>query len=216
MCAARSRSARCRSAGRGGRMRLPRASGESSLLNAAARHRRSAGSDVPRVEAQMPFGRRGYTPGGRRGTGPTRVPTGGSHWFDSRARGATFEAMEWWPFTPSEFYAAFGAPDPTTGVRDESESGGQTGWGAEEPGPVEVSLLEIVYGFIAAETGCCRCDTPLGRRLRVDAWPTLLGATRWRVSVKTSCRGWRRHRHTAAVGRTSAGVLLGPFRGASW
>jgi len=85
-------------------------------------------------------------------------------------------------------------------------------WGREEPTALDRSLVEAVYEVLAEETRCSRCGAPLGRRLRVQAWPTILRSVQWRVAVHTRCRGWRRHRHTAAVGRSSDDLVLGPLR----
>jgi hypothetical protein len=126
--------------------------------------------------------------------------------------------MDWWPFTPSEFYGGLlGAPDTgTTARRNDAESVRPPFWGPQEPSALDASLLQIVYESIAAETTCSRCRARLGRRLRVEVWPTLLGSALWRVAVRTRCRGWRRHRHTASVGRESNDLVLGPFRGRAW
>ena len=85
-------------------------------------------------------------------------------------------------------------------------------WSAEEPSTIDLTLLEVVYGFMATETFCTRCGCILGRRLQVKVSPTLCNSARWQVSVRTRCRGHRRHRHEAAVGRSTSGLLLGPFR----
>ena len=121
--------------------------------------------------------------------------------------------MEWLPFHPSELQASWRGtarrgrcprPDP-------SPSTSRIRWGREEPTALDLSLVEVVYEVLAMETRCSRCGAPLGRRLRVLAWPTILRSVQWRVGVRTRCRGWRRHRHTAAVGRSSCDMVLGPF-----
>ncbi len=154
----------------------------------------------------------------RRRLSVPRVVTRGFHGCDRGQGGATVRAMHWWPFIQSELYAAVrGAPGARSGARrDEAESAHPIGWGPEEPSAVDVSLLQIIYGFVATSTSCSRCGAPLGRRLRVDACPTLLQSVVWRVSVRTRCRGWRRHRHTAAVGQLSNDLVLGPVRGRRW
>lgn len=123
--------------------------------------------------------------------------------------------MDWWlPFTPSDLYASLrGSPDPSGGTQPcEPASVWPTWWGHEEPSAVEVSLLQIIYEFKAAATSCTRCGAPLGRHLRVEARPTLLESVRWRVSVRTQCRGWRRHRHAASVGRSPDDLVLGSLQ----
>ncbi|ROO87768.1 hypothetical protein EDD29_5404 [Actinocorallia herbida] len=67
----------------------------------------------------------------------------------------------------------------------------------------ERSLIEVVYGVIAAETSCARCGAPLGPpRVRKRAWP---------LRVTARCSGPRRHRHRADVLRTSEGLRTGPL-----
>jgi hypothetical protein len=121
--------------------------------------------------------------------------------------------MKWLPFVPSELHASWrGARGDGGGAHHEETWPTQpTRWGSEEPMAIDVSLLHIVYGLLAAETRCSRCGAPLGRGLRVEVWPTLVRSVQWRVRVRTSCRGWRRHRHAAAVGLSSSDLLLGPF-----
>ena len=121
--------------------------------------------------------------------------------------------MEWVP-DPSELRAPRrGAPGRGAGARPHHRVPRRsTRWGSEEPAPIDVSLLLVVYEVLAADTRCSRCGAPLGRRLRVEVWPTILRSVQWRVAVRTRCVGWRRHRHTAAVGRSSGDLVLGPFR----
>ncbi len=118
--------------------------------------------------------------------------------------------MEWSPFVPEESDdAAPGRPDARGSGRWLSQT---TKWGADQPTSTDLWLLGVVYEFVAAETSCSKCGSPLGRRLRVDYWPTLLRALQWRVAVRTRCRGLRRHTHVAPVGRCSNGLVLSPFR----
>ncbi len=118
--------------------------------------------------------------------------------------------MESCPNVPWEFDdAALGRPDPFSTGGYFSET---TEWGADQPTLVDLWLLRIVYEFVAAETSCSKCGSAIGRRLRVDYWPTLLGPLRWRVAVRTRCRGRRRHAHIATVGRCSNGLVLSLFR----
>ena len=80
-------------------------------------------------------------------------------------------------------------------------------WGPDEPSAIDLALIRIVYGVVAAGTGCSKCGSPLGRRLR--------GPVRWRVSVRTRCGGTRRHLHIATVGRGPNDLVLGSFRARS-
>ena len=88
-------------------------------------------------------------------------------------------------------------------------------WGPDEPSAIDLALIRIVYGVVAAGTGCSKCGSPLERRLRVITWPTLRGPVRWRVSVRTRCGGTRRHLHIATVGRGPTDLVLGSFRARS-
>jgi len=82
-------------------------------------------------------------------------------------------------------------------------------WGSAEPSPDELWLVELAYEVGLVTTFCKRCGSGLGPRVRVATWPTVFGPVRWRVSAATRCQGWRRHRHTAIIGRTSTDVVLG-------
>ncbi len=133
-----------------------------------------------------------------------------SHWRERGAGARPWVAMGWSPFAPGEFDdAAERRRDPCSGGRWLSQT---TEWGTEQPTAADLWLLDGIYQFVAAETGCSRCGSPLGRRLRVDCWPTLLRTLRWRVLVRTRCRGRRRHAHVARVGQCSNGLVLSPFR----
>jgi len=74
---------------------------------------------------------------------------------------------------------------------------------------IDLWMIELTYGFVAAESRCTRCGTPLGRGLRVT--PSVTTHSPWIVSILTRCRGWRRHRHVATVVEASNDLALGPF-----
>jgi hypothetical protein len=118
--------------------------------------------------------------------------------------------MDWYPF-PGEFEAALGrALGPWPGHLDEAgirASGAPT---CSTLTAVDLDLIDVIYGFVAAESTCSTCGAPLGRSLRVIPWSSCAAAARWQVHVTTRCRGWRRHRHVAAVtGRRH--LELGPL-----
>jgi hypothetical protein len=76
---------------------------------------------------------------------------------------------------------------------------------------IDLELVEIAYGVIAAESSCSTCGAPLGRCLRITRTPAAPVLAHWRLSVVTRCCGWRRHRHLADVaGRRD--LDLGRFR----
>ena len=100
-------------------------------------------------------------------------------------------------------------------LRHDTQPADRAWWGPDEPSAIDLSLIRIVYGVVAAGTRCSKCGSPLGRRLRVITWPTLFGPARWRVSVSTKCSGRWRHLHTATVGRCPTDLALGSFRARS-
>jgi hypothetical protein len=109
--------------------------------------------------------------------------------------------MEWYLF-PGEFEAAFGgSPAPWLRRIDDT---GPVGTGTTRRAAlanIDLELIELIYGFIADASRCSQCGAPLGRGLRIVPSRGLHARAHWRVSVSTRCRGWRRHRHVAAVAR---------------
>lgn len=121
--------------------------------------------------------------------------------------------MYWYLVWPGALERAFGGPrDSSSEVPDEDLRSTRAGfWGSEQPSAVDVWLIKLVYDFVAAEAACSRCGARLGHRLRVVPSPTHGLPPRWRVSVVTRCRGWRRHGYIANVARPSHDVVLGSF-----
>ena len=75
---------------------------------------------------------------------------------------------------------------------------------------LDLSLIGLVYEFIAGESTCARCGDPLGRGLHFEVW-SRTATSAWQVLVTTRCSSWRRHRHTAVVGEASGGLRFGSF-----
>ncbi len=90
-------------------------------------------------------------------------------------------------------------PSGTTGRRD-----------GRAPTPIEEWLVEAIYQTVVAESSCGECRARLRRRVRIrpaEGRP----AAAWVLTVESSCRGWRRHRHAAVVIDTGRDLELGPF-----
>lgn len=121
--------------------------------------------------------------------------------------------MFWYPIWPGTFDRAFGGlPDPSPSVHDDRGPSPAGCWGSEQPSAIDRSLIELVYGFIAAGATCSRCGAPLGRGVRLVPSPALGHPPLWCVSVVTRCRGRRRHGHIASISRPAGDLVLGPLR----
>jgi hypothetical protein len=119
--------------------------------------------------------------------------------------------MDWTPFL-RDLYAAFGVLGPTPEALVWSDRETRTTPAVGDPRLVELALVDVVYDFIASRSYCVRCGSPLGLNLNADVLPAQDGAAPWsRVSVRSRCRGWRRHLHTALIVRTADGLDLGQF-----
>ena len=75
----------------------------------------------------------------------------------------------------------------------------------ESRGSVDLGLLGLYYGTVAARLSCGRCGARLRRAVRVA--PALRDPTIGAIAVTTRCRGWWRHRHRATVTGRAAGQL---------
>ena len=62
---------------------------------------------------------------------------------------------------------------------------------------VDLELLRLYYGTVAARLACTRCGARLGRAVLVK--PAAGYVTIGAISATTRCRGWRRHFHRATV-----------------
>lgn len=108
-------------------------------------------------------------------------------------------------------------PDPSDKRCDQPiHTSGAGFWGSEPPSADDEWLIQVVYETIATRAECAKCGAALGRGLRLISMPALYPTPRWRVSVVTRCRGWRRHSHSATVARPSMDIALGAFRPTAW
>jgi hypothetical protein len=118
--------------------------------------------------------------------------------------------MEW--FFPGPLRAAFtGVYLPPCPVDDAAPAppGGSARHGRSAH--VDLWLIRLTHGFVAATSRCGRCDAPLGRRLHLEVSPAGAAPT-WHVRVTARCRGWRRHRHAAVVTEVAGNLRFGPLR----
>ena len=85
-----------------------------------------------------------------------------------------------------------------------------TFYGSARPSAVDLTLIKLVYEFMAADVPCSKCAASLGRK--VELTPDTSGAVEsWSITVITRCSGWRRHQHTATVSESHQELILGPF-----
>jgi hypothetical protein len=77
---------------------------------------------------------------------------------------------------------------------------------------LDVQLIGVLYGTIAAGSYCEDCGARFARGLRIlpppmeREWP-------WQLLVVTKCRGWRHHLHAATVVVNEGDDMqLGPLR----
>jgi hypothetical protein len=117
--------------------------------------------------------------------------------------------MEWYPF-PDEFEAEVGASRASMDHLDNAGLGPNVVSGRARLTAIDLALIELIYGVIAQESRCSKCGAHLGRSIRVIPW-TSISRAHWGASVTTRCRGWRRHRHVAAVARWKD-LHLGPLQ----
>ncbi|WP_405433831.1 hypothetical protein [Micromonospora sp. NBC_00617] len=75
---------------------------------------------------------------------------------------------------------------------------------------LDLSLIQLIYEVVAADSKCIRCGAPLSRQLHV-AKSAADYCQSWTVSVLARCSGWRRHQYVATVDDGSNGFVLGPF-----
>jgi hypothetical protein len=118
--------------------------------------------------------------------------------------------MEW--LMPGWVYwlAVGTGPAPPIWAHDEVTPTARTdGERRRELTVLDLALIQLVYGVVAAESTCSRCGAPLGSALRV--MHSALDNTPWTVSIVARCSGWRRHRHIAVVDETANDLVLGPF-----
>jgi hypothetical protein len=109
--------------------------------------------------------------------------------------------MTWIPWQ-RQFDVGYSSPELWPATNGEPEGGAPTA--------TEEWLVEAIYQTMVAESRCGECRSRLGRRLQirpVEGHP----ASAWTLTVEASCRGWRRHRHTAVVVDTGSHLELGPF-----
>jgi hypothetical protein len=76
-----------------------------------------------------------------------------------------------------------------------------------QPTALDVWLVQVIAGALAAESTCWRCDAQLDPRVRVR--PRRHQPRGWRVSVRATCTGWRRHRHHAEAVGEAGDIVLG-------
>jgi hypothetical protein len=108
--------------------------------------------------------------------------------------------MDWLPVTM--YWTAFGlypVPYPPRAAPAPSVS----------PADLDLRLIRAAYEVTAAESGCTRCGSSLGRRIRLVPHT---GPAAWRVSVSVRCRGPWRHRHLAVAAEDAGHLELGPLR----
>jgi hypothetical protein len=74
----------------------------------------------------------------------------------------------------------------------------------------DVRLIECLSAFVAASSRCTACGRPLSGRLELlpGVHPD---ASTWAMVAVTRCRGWRRHRHSAAVTESSRDLIFEQF-----
>jgi len=83
--------------------------------------------------------------------------------------------------------------------------------GCAQPTAVDLAVIRILYEFMASETTCSRCRSPLRPAVLLIPDPYAI-PTSWSISVTTRCAGWRRHLHTATAFEANQDLLLGSFR----
>jgi hypothetical protein len=114
--------------------------------------------------------------------------------------------MEW--LIPAWMYwlAAGSAPDPRYWTMDD-EAGPRR---YPELTALDLTVVRLVYGVVAAQSRCARCGAGLRRDVRVTS--VACDCPQRTALVETVCGGWRRHRHVARVDEASNDLLVGPFR----
>jgi hypothetical protein len=83
-------------------------------------------------------------------------------------------------------------------------------WPETEPASTDLFLTRLTYEFVAAETACVTCRSPLGRDLRLLVTPGRPSPAR-RIVVVSRCHGWRRHRYAASVTQLRDGLHFNPL-----
>jgi hypothetical protein len=109
--------------------------------------------------------------------------------------------MTWIPWQ-WQFDASYRRPELSSAANERLDG--------RAPTPMEEWLVEVIYQTIVADSRCGECRARLRPRLQirpVEGRP----AAAWALTVESSCRGWRRHRHAALVIDTGRHLDLGPF-----
>jgi len=101
--------------------------------------------------------------------------------------------------------------EPFLGAGFERSLRGEPARAADRPAPtaLDVSVVEVLAAAVAAESTCWTCGAPLDPRVRVTPWRAPYPPVGWRLSVRTKCTGWRRHRHQAQAERQSGDLVFG-------
>jgi hypothetical protein len=120
--------------------------------------------------------------------------------------------MDWWYAFPASLEAALsGSMAPWAGAIEAAGFVPDEATRRALVTDLDVELLEVLYGVVALGTRCSACGAPLRRRVRIVPSADRRSGARWPASVVTRCRGWRRHRHIAAVDGFDH-LELGPLR----
>jgi hypothetical protein len=82
--------------------------------------------------------------------------------------------------------------------------------GSARPSTHELDVIEVLAGVIVNESLCSRCGAPLGRFVQLQP-SNVVPQSSWTLGVRTSCRGWRRHSHSADVTECGGDLIFGTF-----
>jgi hypothetical protein len=111
--------------------------------------------------------------------------------------------MEW--LVPSWMYLWIFPDQTAVGGGRQTDPGAASGLS-----DLDLWLIAVTSGAIAAQSTCTRCPAPLRRRIRVDRFTDVGSPSA--ASAVTTCAGWRRHRHVATVTESANHLVFGPFR----